>query len=154
MEKWYICLLYTSIILMSENNRSDYEKEKEARERRLRAYAEEIQKQILDTVALRAHVAGQVVHRARHGTPVFFLGKPGDHPLDILAVMLKGDTPLRVSHPARRNGQLLTRRLRVWRVHIELEIRHYEKVIPQFVGEVGRIAQQGVQVAHHGDHGI
>ena len=31
---------------MSENNRSDYEKEKEARERRLRAYAEEIQKQI------------------------------------------------------------------------------------------------------------
>ena len=35
----------------------------------------------------------------------------------------------------------------------QLEIRHYEKVIPQLVGEVGRIAQQGVQVAHHGDHG-
>lgn len=67
--------------------------------------------------------------------------------------MLIGDTPLRVSHAARRNGQLLTRRLRVWRIHIELEIRHYEKVIPQLVGEVGRIAQQGVQVAHHGDHG-
>ena len=32
---------------MIENNRSDYEKEREARERRLRAYAEEIQKQIL-----------------------------------------------------------------------------------------------------------
>ena len=68
--------------------------------------------------------------------------------------MLIGDTPLRVSHAARRNGQLLTRRLRVWRIHIELEIRHYEKVIPQLVGEVGRIAQQGVQVAHHGDDGL
>ena len=32
---------------MIENNRSDYEKEREAWERRLRAYAEEIQKQIL-----------------------------------------------------------------------------------------------------------
>ena len=104
-------------------------------------------------VALRAHVPGQVVHRARHGTPVFFPGKPGDHLLDILAVMLIGDTPLRVGHAARRNGQLLARRLRIGGIHIELEIRHYEKVIPQFVGEVGRIAQQGVQVAHHGDHG-
>jgi hypothetical protein len=30
------------MILMIENNRSDYEKKKEARERQLRAYAEEI----------------------------------------------------------------------------------------------------------------
>ena len=40
---------------MSENNRSDYEKEKEARERRLRAYAEEIQKQILDSSSEIVH---------------------------------------------------------------------------------------------------
>lgn len=41
---------------MIENNRSNYEKEKEARERRLRAYAEEIQKQILDS-------SGEIVHQ-------------------------------------------------------------------------------------------
>ncbi len=41
---------------MIENNRSDYEKEREARERRLRAYAEEIQKQILDS-------SGEIVHQ-------------------------------------------------------------------------------------------
>ena len=35
---------------------SDYEKEKEARERRLRAYAEKIQKQILDS-------SGEIVHQ-------------------------------------------------------------------------------------------
>lgn len=40
---------------LSENNRSDYEKEKEARERRLRAYAEEIQKQILDSSSEIVH---------------------------------------------------------------------------------------------------
>lgn len=44
------------MILMIENNRSNYEKEKEARERRLRAYAEEIQKQILDS-------SGEIVHQ-------------------------------------------------------------------------------------------
>ncbi len=44
------------IILMIENNRSDYEKEREARERRLRAYAEEIQKQILGS-------SGEIVHQ-------------------------------------------------------------------------------------------
>ena len=42
--------------MLIENNRSDYEKEKEARERRLRAYAEEIQKQILDS-------SGEIVHQ-------------------------------------------------------------------------------------------
>ena len=41
---------------MIENNRSDYEKEREARERRLRAYAEEIQKQILGS-------SGEIVHQ-------------------------------------------------------------------------------------------
>lgn len=40
---------------MIENNRSNYEKEKEARERRLRAYAEEIQKQILDSSSEIVH---------------------------------------------------------------------------------------------------
>ena len=44
------------MILMIENNRSNYEKEKEARERRLRAYAEEIQQQILDS-------SGEIVHQ-------------------------------------------------------------------------------------------
>ena len=44
------------MILMIENNRSNYEKEKEARERRLRAYAEEIQKQIL-------YSSGEIVHQ-------------------------------------------------------------------------------------------
>lgn len=43
------------MILMIENNRSNYEKEKEARERRLRAYAEEIQKQILDSSSEIVH---------------------------------------------------------------------------------------------------
>ena len=41
---------------MIENNRSDYEKEQEVRERRLRAYAEEIQNQILDS-------SGEIVHQ-------------------------------------------------------------------------------------------
>ena len=45
---------------MIENNRSDYEKEREARERRLRAYvrayAEEILKQILGS-------SGEIVHQ-------------------------------------------------------------------------------------------
>ena len=67
--------------------------------------------------------------------------------------MLEGDASLRIGHATRRDSQFLTGRLRIGGIHIELEIRHYEKVIPQFVGEVGRIAQQGVQVAHHGDHG-
>ena len=44
------------MILMIENNRSNYEKEKEARERRLMAYAEEIQKQILDSL-------GEILHQ-------------------------------------------------------------------------------------------
>ena len=41
---------------MIENNRREYGKEKEARERRLRAYAEEGQKQILDS-------SGEIVHQ-------------------------------------------------------------------------------------------
>ena len=41
---------------MIENNRSNYAKEKEARASRLRAYAEEIQKQILDS-------SGEIVHQ-------------------------------------------------------------------------------------------
>ena len=104
-------------------------------------------------VALRAHVAGQIVHRARDRPRVALVGQAADHALDVFAVVLIGDPPLGIGHPAGRCGQLLTRGLRVGRVHIELEIRHDEKVVPEFVGEIGRVAQQGVQIAHHGNHG-
>ena len=104
-------------------------------------------------VALRAHVAGQVVHRARDRPRVALVGQTADHTLDVFAVMLIGDPPLGIGHPAGRCGQLLARGLRVGRVHIELKIRHDEKVIPEFVGEIGRVAQQRIQIAHHGDHG-
>ena len=78
-------------------------------------------------VALRAHVAGQIVHRARDRPRVALVGQAADHTLDVFAVVLIGDPPLGIGHPAGRCGQLLTRGLRVGRVHIELEIRHDEK---------------------------
>lgn len=104
-------------------------------------------------VALRAHVPGQIVHRARHLPAVLVAGQTPDHPLDVFAVVLEGDASLRIGHAARRDSQFLTGRLRIGRIHIELEIRHDKEVIPQLMGEIGGIAQQRVEIAHHGDHG-
>ena len=104
-------------------------------------------------VAFGTHVTGQIIHRPGHRLGIALVGQTADHPLDIFAVMLVGDPPLRIGHAMGRDGQFLTRRLRIGRIHIQLKIRHDEEVVPQFVGEVGRIAQQGVQIAHDGDHG-
>ena len=104
-------------------------------------------------VALGTHVAGQIVHRSGHGPPVGTPGQRPDHPLDVFAVMLVGDPPLRIGHRTGRNGQFLPRGTRVGTVHIQLEIRHDEQMVPEFVGEVRRVAQQRVQVAHDGDDG-
>ena len=102
-------------------------------------------------VALGTHVAGQIVHRSGHGPPVGTPGQRPDHPLDVFAVMLVGDPPLRIGHRTGRNGQFLPRGTRVGTVHIQLEIGHDEQVIPQLMGEVGRIPQQGIQVSHNGN---
>jgi len=106
---------------------------------------------VLET--LHPHVARQIVHRAGYGLPVALAGEFFDDPLDIFAVMLEGDAPLRIGHAMRRYGQLLTRGARIGTVHIELKIRHNEQMIPQLVGEVRRIAQQRIQIAHDGDDG-
>ena len=102
---------------------------------------------------LRTHVAGHIVHRAGHDPAVAFAGKFLDDPLDILAVVLVGDPPLRIGHAMRRHGQLLTGRTRIGAIHIQLKIRHDEQMIPQLVGEIRRIAQQRIQVTHDGDDG-
>ena len=104
-------------------------------------------------VALGTHVAGQIVHRSGHGPPVGTPGQRPDHPLDVFAVMLVGDPPLRIGHRTGRNGQFLPRGTRVGTVHIQLEIRHDKQMVPEFVGEIRRVAQQRVQVAHDGDDG-
>ena len=104
-------------------------------------------------VALGAHVAGQVVDRERHDGGVVIPAQRADHLLDVFAVVLVGDPALRVAQRMGRYGQLLPRGARIGRVDIELEIRHDEEVVPQLVGEVGRVPQQRKQVAHHGDYG-
>ena len=104
-------------------------------------------------VTLRAHVAGQVVHRAGHGLRIALLAERTDHPLDVFAVVLVGDAPLRIGHAPRRDGQVLARGPRIRRVHIQLKIRHNEQVIPQLVRKIGRIAQQRIEIAHDGDDG-
>ena len=104
-------------------------------------------------VALGTHVTRQIVDRPAHvGTA--FADQRTDHLSHIFPVMLEQDAPLRIGHPPRCDRQILTRGTRIGRVHIQLKIRHDKEVIPQFVREVGRIAQQRVQVAHHGDDGL
>lgn len=102
---------------------------------------------------LRAHVAGNVADGLRETEGVFLVRKRTEHTLDVFAVVLEGDLVLRILHVARGNGQILARRTRIGRIDIQLEIRHDKQVIPQFVGEVGRIAEQRVEVAHHGNYG-
>ena len=67
--------------------------------------------------------------------------------------MLVANRALRIVQATGLDGQLLARRTRIGRIDIELKIRHNKEMIPQLVGVVGRIAQQGKEVTHHGNHG-
>ena len=104
-------------------------------------------------ITLRAHVPSQVIHRPRYGTSIFFHGQLANHPLDILPVMFIRDSPRRINHTTRSRSQLLTCRTRIGRIDIQLEIGHDEEMIPKFVGKIGRVAQQRIQVPHDGNHG-
>lgn len=104
-------------------------------------------------VALRPHVASQIVNRMGNTLPIGFVGQRAEHLFHIFAVMLEGNAALRIVHRAGRDGQILTRGTRIGRIDIQLEIRHDKEVIPEFVGEVGRIAQERIEVTHDSDDG-
>lgn len=102
-------------------------------------------------VALGAHVTRQIIDDTRDYLGILFIGQTPDHPLDIFTVMLVFDVSGRIGHTPRSRRKFLARRLRIGGVHIQLEIGHDEQVIPQLMGEVGRIPQQGIQVSHNGN---
>ena len=104
-------------------------------------------------VTLGTHVTGQAIDGSAYGGTAFPCQRT-DHLAHILAVMLEQDTTLRIAHRMRDDRQILPRGARVGGIHIQLEIRHDEKVIPQLVREVGRIAQQRIEIAHDGDYGF
>ena len=99
-----------------------------------------------------AHVAGYVVYGRLHGSRILLLAEPFEYAADIFAVVLVGDVGLRIGHLVWLDHQILSRRLRIGAVHIQLEIGHYKEVVPQFVGKIGRVPQQRIEIAHDGDY--
>ena len=100
-----------------------------------------------------AHEFGYVAGDLRLGFLVVDLLQRGEHVLDILSVVLAGDLVLRVLDAVGLGIEALGRRDRIGRVDVQIEVRHDEQMVPQLVLEVGRLAQNGIQVAHHLDDG-
>lgn len=104
-------------------------------------------------ITFRPHVPRQTVYGVCNLLLVAVADQTLQLLLHIFAVMFVCYGTLRVWQPAGRYHQIVPRGAGIGRIHIEFEIRHYEQVVPQFVGEVGSVAQQRIEIAHYGYYG-